>query len=95
MNLNKFSKHYKLVSQEPVDIIYDIELDESKDLEVESIYDVIERHVARYDRVIRNEEINYFIYDLNDREVFNTTIESELIMKMKELMEELGDEERL
>ena len=95
MDLKEFSKYYKLVSQEPVDIIYDIELDENKDLEVESIYDVIEKHIERYDRVVRNEEINYFIYDLNGHEVFNTVVESELIMKMKELVEELGDEERL
>lgn len=91
MDLTKFNETYRITSQEPVDLVYDIILrDDMGEFPGEKRFeDLINSYEQQDDTIWRNEPINYYIYE-GVTEVFYTTSESELLDEVKRLTDKLN-----
>lgn len=86
MDLTKFNQRYRITSQEPVDLIYDIILRDNMGTfpEEARFEDLINSYEQQDDTIWKDEPINYFIYE-GTTEVFFTTNEEELMSEIKRL----------
>ena len=86
MDLTKFNERYRITSQEPVDLVYDIILRDNMGLfpEETRFEDLINSYEQQDETIWRDEPINYFIYE-GVTEVFFTTNEEELVSEIKRL----------
>ena len=95
MDLTKFNERYRITSQEPVEIVYDIILKENVE-EIESITglddDLINHYEEQDDKVWTDGTIHYFIYE-GVTEVFFTTNEEKLVSEIKRLARRIEIEE--
>ena len=90
MDLTKFNEKYRVVSEEAVEICYDIILRDylgltSKDV---TFQDLINGCEEQDGRIWSNEPVKYFIYEAVT-EVFYTTNEEELLREIKRLANRL------
>ena len=96
MNLQLFKEHYKIVSQETVDVVYDIELRDVQDDEQDLSFEEIINDFTQRDEFIEHHEyIKYVIYnnDDDDEPVFETTDPDSLMMIIKTIIEKLEENE--
>ena len=95
MDLTKFNERYRITSQEPVEIVYDIILKENVE-EIESITrlddDLINHYEEQDGMVWADGTIHYFIYE-GVTEIFFTTNEEELLSEIKRLARRIEIEE--
>lgn len=92
MNLQLFKEYYKIVSQETVDVVYDIELrDVQEDEQDLSFEEIINDFTQRDEFVERHEYIKYVIYNNDDEPVFETTNPDTLMTIIKTLIEKLEE----
>ena len=94
MDLTKFNERYRITSQEPVDLIYDITLknDNGPFPEETRFQDLVNSYEQQDDTIWRDEPIDYFIYE-GVTEVFFTTNEEELLSEIKKLARRIEIEE--
>lgn len=90
MDLTKFNENYRVVSQEPVEICYDIILRDNLGLTSEDavFQDLINSYEEQDGRIWSDQPIQYFIYE-GVNEVFETTNEEELLREIKRLANNL------
>ena len=90
MDLTKFNERYRITSQEPVDLIYDITLknDNGPFPEETRFQDLVNSYEQQDGSIWRDEPIDYFIYE-GTTEVFLTTNEEELLSEIKRLVERI------
>lgn len=90
MDLTKFNERYRVTSQEPVDLVYDIILrDDMGPLPEETRFeDLINSYEQQDGNIWRDEPIDYFIYE-GTTEVFFTTNEEELLSEIKRLVKRI------
>lgn len=95
MDLTKFNERYRITSQEPVEIVYDIILKENVE-EIESITrlddDLINHYEEQDGMVWADGTIHYFIYE-GVTEIFFTTNEEKLVSEIKRLARRIEIEE--
>lgn len=84
INLKLFKEKYRIVSQEPVDIIYDVTLVDEP-VKNDHFDELVNEWVQQDDFIWKNEEITFFIYDKEDNEVFVTQERKELLEEVKRL----------
>lgn len=91
MDLTKFNENYRVVSQEPVEICYDIILRDNLGLTSEDaiFQDLIDSYEEHDERIWSNKPVQYFIYE-GVTEVFETTNEEELLREIKRLASRLN-----
>ena len=94
MDLTKFNERYRITSQEPVDLIYDITLknDDGPFPEETRFQDLVNSYEQQDGSIWRDEPIDYFIYE-GTTEVFLTTNEEELLSEIKRLVRRIEIEE--
>lgn len=92
MDLTKFNENYRVVSQEAVEVCYDIILRDNLGLTSEdedAIFpDLINNYEEHDEKISSNKPVKYFIYKGSD-EVFQTTNEEELLREIKRLANNL------
>lgn len=86
MDLTKFNENYRVVSQEAVEVAYDIILLDNLGLTSEDavFQDLINSYEEQDGRIWSDEPVQYFIYE-GVTEVFHTTNEEELLREIKRL----------
>lgn len=91
MDLTKFNENYRVVSQEAVEICYDIILRDNLGLTSEDavFQDLINSYEEHDGRIWSDQPIQYFIYE-GVNEVFETTNEEELLREIKRLANKLN-----
>ena len=91
MDLTKFNEKYRVVSQEAVEVCYDIILQDNLGLTSEDavFQDLINSYEEQDERIWSNKPIQYFIYE-GGTEVFQTTNEEELLREIKRLASRLN-----
>ena len=91
MDLTKFNEKYRVVSQEAVEVCYDIILQDNLGLTSEdaTFQDLINSYEEQDDRIWLNKPVQYFIYE-GGTEVFQTTNEEELLREIKRLANRLN-----
>lgn len=94
MDLTKFNERYRVTSQEPVDLVYDIILRDNMGpfSEETRFEDLINSYEQQDGNIWRDEPIDYFIYE-GVTEVFFTTNEEELLSEIKRLARKIEIEE--
>ena len=90
MNLESFSKHYNIVTQESVNVLYDVEIEQESVDSITDFDDIVNGYSQRDELLWKDEPIQYFIYDNESTEIFQTTDQKELIQKIKELAVKLS-----
>ena len=95
MDLTKFNERYRITSQEPVDLIYNITLknDNGPFPEETRFQDLVNSYEQQDGSIWRDEPIDYFIYE-GTTEVFLTTNEEELLSEIKRLARRIEIEEK-
>lgn len=98
MNLQLFKEHYKIVSQETVDVVYDIELrdvleDEPYLSKYLSFEEIINDFTQRDEFIEHHEYIKYVIYNNDDEPVFETTNPDKLMTMIETLITILEENE--
>ena len=89
MDLRKFKENYYITSQEPVFRFFDVQLRDEVD-EDGDLNSAINDYYEHYEIVHSEDDlIKYFIYTIDDEEVYSTDQEQELLDKVKELASEL------
>ena len=90
MDLTKFNENYRVVSQEAVEVCYDIVLRNNPGLTSEdtTFTDLINSYEEHDERIWSNKPVQYFIYE-GVTEVFYTTNEEELLREIKRLVKRL------
>lgn len=92
MNLQLFKEHYKIVSQETVDVVYDVELRDVQDDDQElSFEEIINDFTQRDEFVEHHEYIKYVIYNNDDEPVFETTDPDMLMTMIKAVIKKLEE----
>lgn len=90
MDLTKFNEKYRMVSQEAVEICYDIVLIDNLGLTSEDgLFPLINSYEEQDEKIWSNKPIQYFIYE-GGTEVFQTTDEEELLREIKRLASRLN-----
>ena len=90
MDLTKFNEKYRMVSQEAVEICYDIVLIDNLGLTSEDgLFPLINSYEEQDEKIWSNKPIQYFIYE-DGTEVFQTTDEEELLREIKRLASRLN-----
>lgn len=91
MDLTKFNENYRVVSQEAVEVVYDIILRDDLGLTSEDVIfpDLINSYEEHDEKIWSNEPVQYFIYE-GVTEIFQTTNEEELLYQIKHLAEKLN-----
>lgn len=91
MDLTKFNEKYRVVSQEAVEVSYDIVLRDNLGLtSKDAIFqDLINSYEEHDEKIWSNKPIQYFIYE-GGTEVFQTTDEEELLREIKRLASRLN-----
>ena len=91
MDLTKFNENYRVVSQEAVEVAYDIILLDNLGLTSEDavFQDLINSYEEQDGRIWSDEPVQYFIYE-GVTEVFHTTNEEELLREIKRLANNLN-----
>ena len=91
MDLTKFNENYRVVSQEAVEVCYDIILRDNPGLTSEdaTFTDLINSYEEQDGRIWSTQPVQYFIYEGVD-EVFYTTNEEELLREIKRLASRLN-----
>ena len=91
MDLTKFNEKYRVVSQEAVEVCYDIILQDNLGLTSEDavFQDLINSYEEQDERIWSNKPVQYFIYE-GGTEVFHTTNEEELLREIKRLANKLN-----
>ena len=91
MDLTKFNEKYRVVSQEAVELSYNIVLQDNLGLTSEDaiFQDLINSYEEQDERIWSNKPIQYFIYE-GGTEVFQTTNEEELLREIKRLANRLN-----
>ena len=90
MDLTKFNENYRVVSQEAVEVCYDIILRDNLGLTSDDAVfpDLINSYEEHDERIWSNKPVQYFIYE-GGTEVFQTTNEEELLREIKRLVKRL------
>lgn len=94
MDLTKFNENYRVVSEEAVEVCYDIILRDylGSTSEDATFQDLINGYEEQDGRIWSNEPVKYFIYE-GVTEVFYTTNEEELLREIKRLANRLKNQE--
>lgn len=93
MDLTKFNENYRVVSQEPVEVCYDIVLIDNLGLTSEDgLFPLINSYEEQDEKIWSNKPIQYFIYE-DGTEVFQTTDEEELLREIKRLASRLNNQD--
>lgn len=91
MDLTKFNENYRVVSQEAVEVCYDIILQDNLGLTSEDVLfqDLINSYEEQDERIWLNKPVQYFIYE-GGTEVFRATNEEALLREIKRLANRLN-----
>lgn len=94
LDMTKFNEHYNIVEQEPMDILYDVDVIPYVD-NIEGIsqfHELVSDYNERDDRLERAERSTYFIYDDMMNEVFQSQDDEELLKEILKISVKLEEE---
>lgn len=93
LDMTKFKEHYKIVEQEPMDILYDVNVINYVNIEeVSQFHELVSDYNERDDRLERAERNTYFIYDNKMNEVFQSQDDEELLKEILKITVKLEEE---
>lgn len=91
--METFNNHYKIVTQEPVDILYDVVLEDDVNIEdITNLSDIILYSDEKDEQISRLEPTTYYIYDKAEREIYNTEDPDKILEEINRLSKELENE---
>lgn len=88
MDLRKFKENYYITSQEPVFKFFDVQLRDEIDTD-DDLDSAINDYYEHHEVVPTDDLVTYYIYTIDQEEVYATKQKQELLDKVKELASEL------